>query len=75
MGFSFILPIAFPVIFKEVIYMNRTFFKKLCTSAAMLATCLTLFVVVLPFGTFVFGDNNYGVSTCSDEEPDYMNYR
>lgn len=55
--------------------MNRTFFKKLCTSAAMLATCLTLFVVVLPFGTFVFGDNNYGVSTYSDSESNYMNYR
>ena len=41
----------------------------------MLATCLTLFVVVLPFGTFVFGDNNYGVSTCSDSESNYMNYR
>ncbi len=55
--------------------MKKNLLKKIYASTAMLATCLTLFVIVLPFGTFTFGDENYGVSTLSDELPDYINYR
>ena len=45
--------------------MKKNLLKKIYASATMLATCLTLFVVVLPFGTFIFGyykDSSYDSS-------------
>ena len=53
--------------------MKKNLLKKIYASA----TCLTLFVVVLPFGTFIFGDENdssydSSVNTCADDYPEYV---
>ena len=45
----------------------------------MLTACLSLFTIVLPFGTLIFGDESgvhydSQVSTYSDEDPDYVKY-
>lgn len=57
--------------------MKKNLLKKVYASTAMLAICLTLFVIVLPFGTFTFGDENdsnydSSVSTYADDYPDYV---
>ena len=57
--------------------MKKNLLKKIYASTAMLATCLTLFAVVLPFGTFILGvenDSSYdsSVNTCADDYPEYV---
>lgn len=57
--------------------MKKNLLKKIYASTAVLATCLTLFVIVLPFGTFTFGDENdinydSSISTLADDYPDYV---
>lgn len=57
--------------------MKKNLLKKIYASTTMLARCLTLFVVVLPFGTFIFGDENdssydSSVNTCADDYPEYV---
>ena len=58
--------------------MKKNLLSKLSRTIVMLATCLSLFIVILPFGIFTFGDNssdaNYDslVSTLSDDPPEYI---
>lgn len=51
---------------------------KISSSIVMLAACLALITIVLPFGTITFDESGVsydsGVSTYADELPDYMNY-
>lgn len=54
--------------------MKKNLLTKLGTVTVMLATCLSLFVIVLPWGTISIGDN-YGVSTLADDEFEYMNHK
>ncbi len=61
--------------------MKKNLLSKLCSSLAVLTACLTLFTVVLPFGTITF-DSESGVSydsqvstLAADDDPDYINYR
>lgn len=58
--------------------MKKNLLSKLSRTIVMLATCLSLFIVILPFGIFTFGDSssdaNYDslVSTLSDDELEYI---
>ncbi|GEM_PF-1194671 len=62
--------------------MKKNLLSKLCSSLAVLTACLTLFTVVLPFGTITFGsesgvsyDSQVSTASAPDDDPDYINYR
>ena len=59
--------------------MKKNLLSKLSRTVVMLTACLSLFTIVLPFGTLIFGGESgihydSQVNACSDEDPDYVKY-
>lgn len=60
--------------------MRKIYYQSSVHHLLYLQHALTLFTVVLPFGTITFGSESgvsydSQVSTLADDDPDYINYR